>query len=57
MITRKTLLIKLVGDTLLLILDGIDNLKHRKAPDKLAASSTHSESSSADGKMSSCPST
>ncbi|WP_291321889.1 putative transposase [Desulfonatronospira sp.] len=35
MITKKSGLIKLVGDTLLVILDGIDNLKHRRAADKL----------------------
>ena len=35
MITRKSGLLKLVGDTLVVILDRIDNLKHRKAADKL----------------------
>ena len=35
MITRKSGLLKLVGDTLLVILDGIENLKHRRSADKL----------------------
>jgi transposase len=35
MITRTSGLLKLTGDTLVVILDWIDNLKHRKAADKL----------------------
>ncbi|MDZ7758870.1 MAG: hypothetical protein U5L00_08545 [Desulfovermiculus sp.] len=35
MITRRSGLIKLIGDTLVVIIDGIDNTKYRKAADKL----------------------
>ncbi|MCF8106272.1 MAG: hypothetical protein K9K64_12385 [Desulfohalobiaceae bacterium] len=35
MITRRSGLIKLIGDSLVVILDGIDNKKYRKAADKL----------------------
>ncbi len=35
MITRKSGLIKLAGDTLVVILDWIDNFKHRKAADQI----------------------
>lgn len=35
MITRRSGLLKLTGDTLVVILDWIENLKHRKAADKL----------------------
>ncbi len=34
MITRRSGLLKLIGDTLVVILDGIDNKKYRKAADK-----------------------
>jgi predicted transcriptional regulator with HTH domain len=35
MITRRSGLLKLIGDTLVVIIDGIDNKKYRKAADKL----------------------